>query len=96
MIYYLKLHPTQNIRLFRANSVQLDHQSDTSQQQQQPQVSINCISSQLKNTPSVDNVNYTNIDKRKSNSNDSYQRQFSEVWTTQNRLLHPRPAIPTI
>lgn len=36
------------------------------------------------------------IKSTKSSTTKNYKRQFSDVWTTNGRLLHPRPAMPTV
>ncbi|KAI2810112.1 XK- protein 6 [Blomia tropicalis] len=91
-IYYLKLHPTNNIRLFTT-----EFDDGTVNVENADPVNINSISNTL------ERLNINN-GSRPSSANSSpynaqamkYLRQFSGVWTTQNRLLHPRPIIPTI
>ncbi|XP_046919452.2 XK-related protein 6 [Dermatophagoides farinae] len=115
-IYYLKLHPTQNIKIF--------HDSTTTNIDPK----MTCTSSSIRSSPgslmettmtkSSTSTNspdqspikqqsiivYEPKDKRieskikstKSSTTKNYKRQFSDVWTTNGRLLHPRPAMPTV
>ncbi|KAF7494079.1 XK-related protein 6 [Sarcoptes scabiei] len=53
---------------------------------------------------SNENIRTQNLTETKPTSKTSntrsriqnYKRQFSDVWTTKNRLLHPRPAVPSV
>lgn len=96
IIYYLKLHPTNNIGLFR---------SQTSRSSEQPVEiirfvysisNIECANGEKDEALSVgeeSSANPRNPSPGKS-SLAKYKRQFSDVWTTKaGRLLHPRPNI---
>lgn len=82
MIYYLTLHPTNNIGLFRSSV------KNTSQQAVQPRF-VYSISQ-----ANVDDENVsTNVSDSVSEKSAKYKRQISDVWTGTGRLLHPRPTI---
>lgn len=78
VIYYLTLHPTNNIGLFRSSVKSIP----------QPPVQPRFVYS-----ISQANVEENGLPVTAPENSAKYKRQISDVWTTHGRLLHPRPTI---